>query len=126
MAVDLRKLSSDRRQNSITPYPNTSRHPLLSSWNWSTGSKGPSGSTIGVAFTGLINTADAIAGYTPGASWCCPELDVEQPMLSLGGGNAAGQFTVDALSAIQKDLDLVTAANYTGIVFDVEEAIGSS
>ena len=47
-------------------------------------------------------------------------------MLSLGGGNAAGQFTVDALSAIQKDLDLVTAANYTGIVFDVEEAIGSS
>ncbi|GMH80603.1 hypothetical protein TrST_g632 [Triparma strigata] len=96
------------------------------SWNWSTGSKGPSGSTIGVAFTGLINTADAIAGYTPGASWCCPELDVEQPMLSLGGGNAAGQFTVDALSAIQKDLDLVTAANYTGIVFDVEEAIGSS
>jgi len=47
-------------------------------------------------------------------------------MLSLGGGNAGGLFTVDALSEITKDMNLIVDSNYTGIVFDVEETIGSS
>ena len=47
-------------------------------------------------------------------------------MLSLGGGNTLGKFTVEALDQITKDLSLVIDANYTGIVFDVEKAVGSS
>lgn len=59
-----------------------------------------------------------------GADWCCPEL-AGSKLITLGGGNAAGQFTVDALKAIQSDLHLIPEANYSGVVFDVEEAVGN-
>lgn len=92
------------------------------SWNWGPGSD-VAGATDSVAFTGLIDVKKAINGYTPGASWCCPVLR-GRTHLSLGGGNAAGMFTDDSLSDIVKDLPLVVAANYSGIVFDVEEVEG--
>ena len=66
------------------------------SWNWGSGSKGPEGATIGVAFTGLNNVSQAIAGYPPNATWCCPPL-VGSKYISLGGGNAAGIMTETAL-----------------------------
>ena len=93
------------------------------SWNWSTGSEGPSGDANGVAFTGLVDVDGAIKGYSPGASWCCPPLRGKQ-MISLGGGNAAGTFTVTVLASIEKSLSSVAAANYTGVVFDVEQVSG--
>eukprot|EP00948_MAST-09A_sp_MAST-9A-sp1_P003000 g3000.t1 len=100
------------------------------SWNWGKGSSGPSSVNpgdveIGVAFTGLIDVENAIKAYTPGASWCCPELKGET-FLSLGGGNAAGQFTKSALESIQANLNLVKKANYSGIILDVEEVSGSA
>ena len=95
------------------------------SWNWGAGSS-IADATDGVAFTGLISVTDAIAGYVPGATWCCPPLVGKDRLLSLGGGNSAGVFTAAALAAIQTDLPAVQAANYTGVVFDVEEVSGSS
>ena len=65
-----------------------------------------------------------IPDCSEGAAWCCPEL-AGSKLLTLGGGNAAGQFTVDALKAIQSDLHLIPEANYSGVVFDVEEAVGN-
>ena len=94
------------------------------SWNWGSGSE-VAGATDSVAFSGLIKVKKAINGYTPGASWCCPVLRGRKH-LSLGGGNAAGMFTEEALTTIIKDLPLVITANYSGIVFDVEEVVGSS
>jgi hypothetical protein len=44
------------------------------SWNWGSGSTGPPGSNIGIAFTGLVDLSKALSGYTPGAAWCCPDL----------------------------------------------------
>lgn len=94
------------------------------SWNWGSGSHGASGANVGVAFTGLVDVKQAIAGYPPGATWCCPALKEADRFISLGGGNAAGEFTAEALQSISGSLDAVVAANYTGVVFDVEEVIG--
>jgi hypothetical protein len=95
------------------------------SWNWGSGSSGPPGSTVGIAFTGLISVKDAIAGYSEGASWCCPSLG-DNKYITLGGGNAAGMFSVDALQQITADMQLIIDAGYSGIVYDVEETVGSS
>lgn len=95
------------------------------SWNWGSGSTGAVGANVGVAFTGLVDVGAAISGYTEGCAWCCPYL-LKPKLLSLGGGNAAGMFTAQALSAIQNDISSVTSAGYSGIVFDIEEVIGSS
>ena len=100
------------------------------SWNWGSGSTGPSGTSssddvIGVAFTGLVSVQDAIKGYDAGATWCCPELRGSR-FLSLGGGNAAGSFTASALTKIKSSMGAIKAANYSGIILDVEEATGSA
>jgi hypothetical protein len=42
----------------------------------------------------------------------------------VGGGNAAGIFTVPNINAIAANIATVRAANYTGIIFDVEEVTG--
>lgn len=49
-------------------------------------------------------------------------------LLSLGGGNAAGQFTVDSLRDIgtKESASAISAAGYDGVMFDVEEVIGPS
>lgn len=94
------------------------------SWNWSGGSYGQSDANIGVAFTGLIDVQQAIQSYVIPYS---PELvhgNQKGPWLTLGGGNAAGMFSLDAIEKIQQDLPKVVDANYSGIVFDIEEANG--
>ena len=96
------------------------------SWNWGKGSS-PKGANNGVAFTGLINVRRAIAGYprTGAHSWCCPELE-GTAWISLGGGNAAGEFTAQSLVAIasKSNTSAIVAANYSGVMFDVEEVVG--
>ena len=98
------------------------------SWNWGAGSTGPAGATVGVAFTGLIDVDTAIAYYTPGAAWCCPAWPAGvTPYITLGGGNSAGVFDVAALAAIDDTAaQKILAANYSGVVFDVEEVSGSA
>lgn len=44
------------------------------SWNWSTGSYGPSGTNVGAAFTGYVDVAKAVSMYIFGAGYCCPDL----------------------------------------------------
>jgi len=78
-----------------------------------------------VAFTGLVDVQKALDGYTPGAAWCCPSLRGRRH-LSLGGGNSAGTFDESILTKIVSDLPLVVKANYSGVVFDVEQVSGSS
>lgn len=95
------------------------------SWNWGSGSVGPSEATFGVAFTGLVDVELAIAGYDAAAGWCCPRLNGER-FLCIGGGNAAGQFDLASLRKVHDDLHLVKAANYSGVVFDVEIVIGAA
>eukprot|EP00041_Stephanoeca_diplocostata_P027246 m.747638 g.747638 ORF g.747638 m.747638 type:complete len:877 (-) comp23144_c0_seq2:155-2785(-) len=93
------------------------------SWNWGSGCVLKNAS-IGIAFTGLNDIESAIDGYPVEAGWCCPPL-VGQRYLSLGGGNAAGMFTVDIVEAIANDMYLVNESNYSGVVFDAEICIGS-
>jgi hypothetical protein len=97
------------------------------SWNWGKGSS-PKGANNGVAFTGLADVGSAIAGYpwTGAHSWCtCPKLEGTS-WISLGGGNAAGEFTAQRLVAIasKSNTSAIAAANYSGVMFDVEEVVG--
>ncbi len=94
------------------------------SWNWGSGSTGPAGANVGVAFTGLVDLGKAVAQYTPGAAWCCPPLDTPSRLVCVGGGNSAGTFTPAAIDAIARNVSLAAAANYTGILFDVEQVKG--
>ena len=99
------------------------------SWNWGSGSAGPTDATVGVAFTGLVNVTQAVDQYTPGAAWCCPKLigPEGKGFISIGGGNAAGGFSVETLAGITKDMDyIVQSGQYSGIVFDVEICSGPS
>ena len=48
-----------------------------------------------------------------------------KPYITIGGGNDHGNYTLDALSKIINDLDLITP-NYSGIIFDIEIANGDS
>lgn len=95
------------------------------SWNWGAGSKGPSGANAGTAFTGYTDPQKAIQYYTPGAAWCCPVLKGTK-FITLGGGNSAGVFNADYLSAIGIAADEIKNAGYQGVAFDVEEVDGSS
>ena len=96
------------------------------SWNWGSGSTGPRDATAGVAFTGLVDVDDALTGYQQNASWCCPPLPATA-WLSLGGGNAAGEFDVPTLSKIDDAACArVAAAGYAGVVFDVEIVTGAA
>ena len=97
------------------------------SWNWGSGSVGPSNANVGISFTGLVDLDAALSSYpTTGTHpWCCPELRGEK-MMTLGGGNSAGTFNVKNLDAITGNISAVKAYNYSGIVFDVEQVDGSS
>ena len=75
----------------------------------------------------MIDIPKAIAQYTPGAAWCCPELKGKDgPWITIGGGNAAGLFNQTTLTKIITDMPLVKRAKYSAIVFDVEEVDGPS
>mgnify|MGYP006104787163 CR=1 FL=1 len=98
------------------------------SWNWSTGSYGPSAANVGVAFTGYVDVAKAVSMYVLGAGCVCPNLVNSykgKPYITIGGGNEHGNFTVEALSDITNNLDLITPS-YSGIIFDIEIANGDA
>jgi len=89
------------------------------SWGWQGGSRGPSGANLGIAFTGLIDVTQAIAGYTT------PPLHGEK-YCSIGGGNAGGIFTVSAISKITSACRSGAFKNYNGICYDIEIVKGDS
>lgn len=90
------------------------------SWGWQGGSQGPPGANLGVAFTGLIDVATAISGYTT------PSLHGEK-YCSIGGGNAGGIFTTSAISKITAACKSgAFKGKYSGICYDIEIVKGSS
>lgn len=89
------------------------------SWNWGGGSSGPSGANYGVAFTGLVDVEQAIAGYNT------PVLQGTH-FLALGGGNAAGTFSSSVLHNIATNCADIATAGYHGVMFDVEVVTGTS
>jgi len=97
------------------------------SWNWGAGSFGPPGANAGAAFTGLVNVGQAINGYPEGAAWCCPTLAGEK-WLTVGGGNAAGTFSVDSINSIGWSAETIWRSTplYAGVLFDVEIVYGNS
>jgi len=72
-----------------------------------------------VAFTGLVDVAQAIAGYST------PTLEGTH-FLSLGGGNAAGTFSSSVLDNIATNCADIATAGYHGVMFDVEVVTGTS
>jgi hypothetical protein len=107
------------------PSPPCPRAAHQSCRNWGTGSTGDANATHSVAFTGLVDVKAAIAGYTENATWCCPALRGIK-LLSVGGGNAAGEFDVSTIKAVVTDdaLSQIKAAGYGGVMWDVEEVNG--
>ena len=77
------------------------------SWNWGPGSTGPPGykDAIGVAFTGYTNVTEAVNRYySPFIPGCCPNLTNSStaggPWITIGGGNAKGEFTPQNLQGV--------------------------
>ena len=101
------------------------------SYNWGTGSYGPEGANVGVAFTGHVDVATAISLYVFGAAWCCPDLVpsyLGKPYITIGGGEGddkAGVFTLDAINRVKDNLDKITD-DYSGVIFDIEVAEGDN
>ena len=69
------------------------------SWNWGTGSNGPSNANVGIAFTGYTDLQTALDGYDPATSWCCPEL-TNPKLITIGGGNQFGVITKSGLETL--------------------------
>eukprot|EP01041_Mallomonas_annulata_P007854 gene7854-16071_t len=86
-------------------------------WTWSSTSlTPPSGTNIGIAFSGFTDPTSAVTDSAPFKS-LLPGLK----FLSLGGGNAAGRMTASALSSIETAIRGGVFAGYDGLCFDVEE-----
>ncbi len=67
--------------------------------------------------------AGCLGGHKSCRLRCCRALEEVDRFTSLGGGNAAREFTAEALQSISGSLDAIVAANYTGVVFDAEEVL---
>jgi len=86
--------------------------------SWDSGSKGPTGATMGVAFSGWVDPVKAIADYhgpvLKGDKYC-----------SVGGGNDNGRFTPSRIQKITQSMKLFKQAGYDGLCYDVEEVVGN-
>ena len=98
------------------------------SWNWGTGSIGPAiYPKVGIAFTGYVDVQTAIDGYNSLYCNYCPKLSGENgPWITIGGGNDLGMYTKATLENVIRDINLIKKANYSGVVFDIENVKGSS
>lgn len=83
------------------------------SWQSSTP---PSGINLGVCFSGYIAISDVLAN--------CVNIKSNLPgkkYLSFGGGNAAGLWTLTALTSLTSGINANQLAGWDGIVYDIEE-----
>jgi len=100
---------------SEAPLPALLRGFYKFSWTGSDPYQGPSDTNVGVTFTGRL-PGDPEANIAP---------MTKDPLslLSYGGGNELGAWTLAAVQAVAKpaNLDAVIALNYDGIVIDAEE-----
>jgi len=83
-------------------------------WSWDSGTPSyPSGTNLGVAFTGYSDPASALSG----SNLALPGLKY----IALGGGNSAGDWTSSVLTSITNSINNNNFNAYHGIVFDVEQ-----
>ena len=97
------------------PLPSLLRGFYKRSWTGSDPYQGPSDTNAGVTFTGRL-PGDPEANIAPMTK---DSLN----LLSYGGGNALGAWSLAAVQAVANsaNLDAVIALNYDGIVIDAEE-----
>jgi len=75
----------------------------------------PSGTNLGVAFSGWVDPSTAISSSsTVKNSLPSPQY------ISLGGGNSNGAWTSALLSTVQSAISSGSFSSYQGIVFDIE------
>jgi len=85
-------------------------------WTWQANGNAPSGTNIGVAFSGWVNPTSAISDSAavinrlPGRKY-----------ISLGGGNANGAWTASALTAVTDAITSNKFTGYQGICYDIEQ-----
>jgi len=86
-------------------------------WSWDTYTPSwPSGTNIGVAFSGYADAGSAISN-SGGIKNSLPG----NKYISIGGGNSAGSWTSSVLSSVTSNINSNAFSGYQGIVFDVEQ-----
>ena len=106
----------------VAPAPIRAPTPVTSDligaywWTWSQSTTGPSGQNVGIAFSGYVDVSTALQQSSATAA----KIPVAK-YLSVGGGNSAGSFTLDALNAITAAIQANQLSGYAGICYDVEE-----
>ena len=107
---------------SVTPHslaPNSgAAYVGLWKWTWSGNvAYYPAGTNLAIAFSGYTDVTYAMRDSAPLLVSSMPSVRY----LSLGGGNAAGTFTLASLNAITAAINANTITGYTGIAYDIEE-----
>eukprot|EP01126_Amoeba_proteus_P058207 TRINITY_DN748_c0_g2_i1.p1 TRINITY_DN748_c0_g2~~TRINITY_DN748_c0_g2_i1.p1 ORF type:complete len:440 (-),score=96.53 TRINITY_DN748_c0_g2_i1:85-1404(-) len=84
-------------------------------WTWQGRASPPRGTTLGIAFNGYVNPADAISNSQPIYDWL-PGTKI----IALGGGTAPGAWTSGGLNDVISAINGGTFSAYGGIAFDIE------
>lgn len=85
-------------------------------WTWSRTKSAPDDTNVGIAFSGWADVNSAISDSSAVYSKL-PGMKV----ISIGGGNANGRFTVSTLKSLNDALSSGTLNGYDGISYDIEE-----
>jgi len=89
----------------------------LGYWDWTWEASGaPAGATLGVAFNGWADPAQALSDSEDVRS-----LLVGKKYISIGGGNNNGRFTQARLDSLKSKLSAGDFKAYEGLALDVEE-----
>jgi hypothetical protein len=85
-------------------------------WTWSNSQYAPSGTNLGIAFSGWADVNNALS-ESSSLKYKLPGMK----MLSIGGGNQNGRFTWNTLNSLNDALSSGRLNDYNGISYDVEE-----
>ena len=116
---------SSSSQPSSTSKPTVSFAPTASNpilyrgwykWTWSSTSKAPATTNLGIAFNGYADVTSALKESLP----IFNSLPGKK-LLTIGGGNAAGIFTAAALTSLNNAIIAGQLVGYDGICYDIEE-----
>ena len=85
-------------------------------WTWSNTKAAPSDTNVGIAFSGWADVNQALSDSS-GVYVKLPGMKI----LSIGGGNSNGRFTLSVLSSLNNAMSAGQLNAYAGISYDVEE-----
>jgi hypothetical protein len=83
---------------------------------WKATGKQPSGTNIGIAFSGWANPNNAVSDSN-GVKGALPNTKY----IALGGGNANGRWTSALLSSVNSAINAGSFSGYAGLCYDIEE-----